>query len=360
MTDKKTSGTSITIKKLEHSEIEITGEIPAELFDKNRKQAIENLGKNIDISGFRKGHVPENMLVGHVGEKAILEEMSEMTIGKEYKNIIIENKLDPIGRPEISITKMAMGNPLCFVMKVAVLPEIELGDYKKIAKENYTKEEKVEVSDKEIEDTILEIRKMHAQSANAATDKKDIADTEKEAEKKAEPKLPELNDEFVKKLGDFKDVNDLKEKLKQNILLEKEKKAADKKRLEMLEKIISSSKIDIPRVIVEAELDKMIAQLKTDIERMGMKFDDYMKRSKKTEVEMRKEFEKEAEKRAKIQLILNKIGVAEKITAPKKDVDEQVEALAKQYPEANKERVRIYVETTITNQKVFEFLEEQK
>ena len=84
MEDKKTSGISITIKKLEHSEIEITGEIPAELFDKNRKQAIENLGKNVELSGFRKGHAPEKVLVDHIGEKTILEEMSEMTIGKIY------------------------------------------------------------------------------------------------------------------------------------------------------------------------------------------------------------------------------------------------------------------------------------
>ena len=377
MTDKK-SGISVEIKKLEHSEIEIIGEIPAELFDKNREQAIKNLSKNIELPGFRKGHVPEAMLTKHIGEKTIMEEMAEITIGKEYKNIIVENKLDPISRPEVGITKIARGNPLGFTIKVAVMPNIELGDYKKTAKEIYASQEKIEVNDKEVDDTVAEIRKSYAkQSATINENGKENKETGKpsaaeslpaerkdsgEARKKetTEPELPEFNDEFVKTLGNFKDVPEFKKKLKENILLEKEKKAADKKRLEMMEKIISDSKIDLPRVIIEAEQNKMLAQLKSDIERMGMKFEDYIKQIKKTEEDIQKETQKEAEKRAKIQLLLNKIGIEEKITAPKDMVDEQVEMLTKQYPESDKERVRIYAETNIVNQKIFEFLAGQK
>ena len=356
MTDKKTSGISVEIKKLEHSEIEIIGEVPAELFDKNRGEAIKNIGKNIELPGFRKGHVPESTLIKNIGENIIMEEMAEITIAKEYRNIIIENKLDPIGRPEVGITKMAAGNPLGFTIKVAVMPEIEIGDYKKIAKEIYSEKEKVEATEKEIEDTIDEIRKSFAkQSASVKT----TGEVKEEGEKK-EPELPEFNDDFVKNLGDFKDVADFKEKLKENILLEKEKKASDKKRLEMLEKIISTSKIDLPQIIIESEQNKMLAQLKADLEQMGAKFEDYIKQIKKTEEEILGDFQKDAEKRAKIQLVLNKIGITEKITTPQEKVDEQTEALIKQYPEADKERIRIFVETNLVNQNIFEFLEGQK
>ncbi len=396
MTDKKNSGISVEIKKLENSEVEIVGEIPAELFDKNRGQAIKNLSKNIELPGFRKGHVPEAMLTKHIGEKAIMEEMAEITIGKEYKNIIIENKLDPISRPQVGITKIATGNPLGFTIKITVMPEIELGDYKKIAKEAYASQEKIEVNDKEVEDTIEEIRKSYAKRSaavneNKGTEKPSLTSPKplaKEGDAKSlpteqvgsgeakpssakgfgvakeketvEPELPEFNDEFVKTLGNFKNVSEFKKKLKENILLEKEKKVADKKRLEMMENIINASKIDLPRVIIEAEQNKMLAQLKSDIERMGMKFEDYIKQIKKTEEDIQKETQKEAEKRAKIQLLLNKIGITEKITAPKDMVDEQVEMLTKQYPESDRERVQIYVETNIVNQKIFEFLEGQK
>ena len=367
---------SAEIKKLEHSEIEITGEIPAELFDKNRAQAIKNLNKEVELPGFRKGHVPENILKTHIREKVILEEMAEITIGVEYRNIITENSLEPIGRPEVHITKMALGNPLAFIIKVAVLPEIVLADYKKIAKEIYSKEskeEKIKVTDKEVNDAILEIRKRSvtynkkedgtSQENNEQEKQKGLKEKLSETKSKKpelKPELPEFDDVFVKQFGDFKGVADFTNKLKQNILLEKQQKESDKKRLEMLEKIISSSQIDLPRIIIEAELNKIIAQMKTDIERMGIKFDDYIKHLKKTEGDIKKETEKEAEKRAKVQLILNKIGIEENITVPEKTIEKQTEELFKQYPEADKERVRVYVEAITTNQKVFEFLETLK
>jgi len=367
MTDKKPSGISVEIKKLEHSEIEIVGEVPVELFEKNRGEAIKNIGKDIELAGFRKGHVPESILIKNIGEATIVEEMAEITIAKEYRNIVIENKLDPIGRPEVGITKMAAGNPLGFTIKVAVMPEIEIGDYKKIAKDIYAEQEKIETTEKEIEDTIDEIRKSFAKqtaSLDESLEENDEEDTEaaetEDGEKEKKLELPEFNDEFVKNLGDFKDVADFKDKLKENLFLEKEKKATDKKRLEMLEKIISTSKIDLPQVIIESEQNKILAQLKADIEQMGMKFEDYIEQIKKTEEEILGDFQKDAEKRAKIQLVLNKIGITEGIVAPQEKVDEQTDALTKQYPEANKERIRIFVETNLVNQNIFEFLEGQK
>ncbi|MCK5026911.1 MAG: hypothetical protein KAS07_00680 [Candidatus Pacebacteria bacterium] len=347
--------TKVDIKKLDNSEIEIIGKIPADLFDKNREQAIKDLGKNVELQGFRKGHVPEKVLEKHLGEHSILEEMAEITIGKEYKNIIIENKLDPISRPNVAITKMAIGNPLEFKIKLTVMPEVILGDYKKAASEAYKEEIKVTVDDKDVENTIEEIRRMHA--GNSSQQKE--VEEKNEGDNK-EPELPEFNDEFVKTLGDFKDIADFKNKLKENIKLEKERKESDKKRIEMMEKIITDANITLPHIIVEAELNKMLAQFRTDVERMGMKFEDYLKNSKKTEEEIRKEFEKEAEKKAKIQLSLNKIAIEEKLTVDHEKVHKQVDVLAKQYPDANKEQLHVYVESTLTNQKTLEFLENQR
>lgn len=348
--------THVEIKKLEHSEIEITGSIPAEVFDKTRSEAIKHLGANVEMQGFRKGHVPENILITHLGEGTILEEMAEITIGKEYRNIIIENKINPISRPDVSITKMALGNPLEFKMKVVVVPEITLGDYAKVAKKVYAEKSNIEVTDTEVDETINEIRRMRTPEIVASPNLKEESDEVK----KMEPVLPELDDAFVKSLGDFKDVADFKTKLTENIKLEKEHKEADKKRLDMMEKIIADATVDLPHIIIEAEQDKMMAQFRADVERMGMKFEDYIKHSKKTEEEIRKEFEKEAEKNAKFQLTLNKIAELEKIVADHDEIHKQVDVLAAQYPQADKERLHIYVESNLTNKKVFEFLERQK
>lgn len=348
------------IKKLEHSEVEIVGSIPAETFDKNRSQAIANLGKDIELQGFRKGHVPENMLVAHIGEHAVLEEMAELTIAKEYRNIILENKLDPIGRPGVSITKMAMGNPLEFKVTVAVMPEIILGDYKKIAKQISGKKEVVTVSSEEVDTTITEIQKMRARNMQPAHQHEEGVEHKSGNEKEEHLSLPELTDDYVKELGDFTDVTDFKKKLEANILLEKEKKAEDERRVEMINTIIKDSKIDVPKIIIESEQNKMLAEFKSDLERVGMSFEEYIKNAKKTEEEIWKDFGKNAEQKAKFQLILNQIAKDEKISADEKLVQEQCESILKQYPNANKDNVRVYVESNLTNQKVIQFLEGEK
>jgi FKBP-type peptidyl-prolyl cis-trans isomerase (trigger factor) len=345
---------NVTIKELDHSEVEIEGSIEAELFDKNRAQAIKNLGANIELQGFRKGHVPENVLEKHLGEHAILQEMAEITIGKEYKNIIVDNKLNPISRPDVVITKMAMSNPLEFKVKVAIMPTITLGDYKKAAKTVYEKQDEVVVTDTEVEETIGEIQRMYA---GGQPKPQEDTGAKEDGGTQEEPAPKELDDEFVQGLGDFKDVADFKAKLKENILLEKKHKAADKKRSELLEKIAAETKVDLPHIIIEAEQNKMLAQFKGDVERAGMTFEAYLTQAKKTEEEILNEFEKEAEKRARFQLSLNQIAVDENIKADHDEVHKQVDLLMKQYPDADKQSVHVYVESNLTNQKVFEFLE---
>ena len=156
------------------------------------------------------------------------------------------------------------------------MPEVKLTDYKKVAKKENSKEEKVEeVTEKQINETIEEIRKMYADQNHVHAP----GEVHKEGEKLP---LPEVNDEFVKKLGDFKDVADFKIKLKENISKEKELKAKDKKRLTIIEKIVEESKIDMPKSLVDNELFKMQAQFEDDISRMGLKPEDYLNHIKKT------------------------------------------------------------------------------
>ncbi len=342
----------VEIKELENGEVEINGSIPHEIFDKHISLATKNISKNIEISGFRKGHIPEKVLIQKVGEGAILEEAADITLKEEFPKIIIENKIDTIGRPTISITKLAKGNPLEFKATIAIMPKIELPDYKTLAKKVLSKKEKVEVTDKEVDDTVNEIRKMRVKGTKDNNQKKE--------EKEAEENLPKIDDEFVKTLGDFKNVSDFKEKLKKNITTEKEKKAKDKKRAEIMEEVIKGAKTTIPNIMIESELDKMISQFKDDIARSGGTFEEYLKHIKKTEEDMRKEWRTDAEKRAKSQLVLNKIATEEKITAPKDELDKQASSLLEQYKDADPARVRIYIETILTNEEVFKFLEKQE
>ena len=341
--------------------LEIETSISVEDLEKNKEQAVKNLGSEIKIDGFRKGHVPQETLIKQIGELPLLNEMTNLALNSIYPTIIKENNIKAIGQPQITITKITPKTPVELKITVATMPEFKLPDYKKIAKKiNNQKEEKIEVTEKEIENTITHIQKTNAPQPEI---KKDPSDTKAVKNKKkgvgetTEPELPEINDEFVQKLGDFKDVADFKTKLKENMLKEKEMKAAEAKKVKIIDTILEQTKIELPEIIIISETNRMIAQTKADITRMGLQFDKYLEHIKKTEEDFRNEIKPEAEKRAKIQLILDTIIKEEKIIPLEETVNNQVEELLKQHPEAKKEQVKPYVQMVLSNQEVFKLLE---
>ncbi len=344
MTTEQLSTIKTSVKRLPNSRAEISVSIPAEIFDRTRSKAIAHLGEHVELQGFRKGKVPEKILETRLGEAAILEEMAEITIGKAYPIILEQEKLDAIGSPRVRLTKIARGNPLEAVIETDIFPELVLPDYRKIA--SGIKEEAVDVSDDEVEKTVTEIRKVRGKHLAEETGK--TFDEEQ---------LPELDDTFVKTLGDFASVPDFRAKLKENIVKEKGKSVKEKRRVAIVEGILGKLRGDIPELFVEQELLRMEDEFRHDIERMGMKFDDYLKQLGKTHEDLRKDWRTEAEKRAKVQLMITEIGRKESIVASEEEVETEVNKLHILYPNTPIERIKSYVDMVLTNEKVFKFLE---
>src|SRR3989338_8263280 len=171
--------------------------------------------------------------------------------------------------------------------------------------------------------------------------------------------LPEFDDDFVKGLGPFLNIEDFKNKLRENIKLEKQNAAKEKIRLKIIEKIIDDSVLELPEVLTEVELDKILYRMESDITAMGLKFEDYLKHLNKKVEDLRKEFRTDAEKKAKLGLILNEIAKIEKITAPEEEVAKEVAQILEHYKGADSERARMHAENVLTNEKIFQFLESQ-
>jgi FKBP-type peptidyl-prolyl cis-trans isomerase (trigger factor) len=341
-------------KNLPDCEVEITAEIEEKALETYKTKAFKKIKEVSELPGFRKGHVPDAMLKEKFGELGLIEDAAELAINDCAIEIIAESKVNFLGRPNIIISKIAIASPIEFKIVVTKMPEVKLPDYKKIAKKENSKEEKAEeVTEKQVEETIEQIRKMYAQQNHSHAP----GEEHKEGE---ELPLPEINDEFVKKLGDFKDVTDFKSKLKENIAKEKEFKAKDKKRLGILEEIIKESTIEMPKAITESELDKMEGQFKADIAHMGLQPEDYLKHIKKTWEELRNEWKPDAEKRAKTQIILQKISLEEKLPLDEEGMKKEIEHLTEQHKGADPERVKAYVEMIFSNEAVIKFLESQK
>jgi trigger factor len=178
-----------------------------------------------------------------------------------------------------------------------------------------------------------------------------------EHEKAILDSLPEFNDEFVRTIGEFEDVADFKDKVRKMIGENKKDEAREKLRIRIAEAISEAATAEIPDIMVQSELNRTQAQFEDDVERMGVKMEDYLKHAKKTLEEVRKDWYPHAEKKAKLQLVLNSIATAEKIHPDQKEIEAEVEHIVEHYKDADKERAAIYAETVLTNEKVFQMLE---
>jgi FKBP-type peptidyl-prolyl cis-trans isomerase (trigger factor) len=100
--------------------------------------------------------------------------------------------------------------------------------------------------------------------------------------------------------------------------------------------------------------------MEEDLARANLKIEDYLGHIKKTREDLTKDWTPTAEKRAKLQLVLNAIAKKEDIKADPSLVDHEVSALLERYKDADEERVRIYVMSILMNDAVMKMLEEVK
>lgn len=340
------------IKKEEKSgsETELQIEIPITTLDKFREDAVRELSKDIEIDGFRKGNAPEKLVLEKVGEMAVLEKSAYKAINNLVPIIISDEKLEALTMPGITVTKIAEGNPIEFKMSVTLLPKIELPDYKEIAKKTEAPAEQ-KLEEKEVDEYINYIQTQRAQAEAMA--KKEKIDPDK-------MELPEFNDEFVKTLGNFKTVDEFKTELKKNMLADKQNKAAESRRIKIIEQIINDAKVDVPDVLIDQEIERMMSKFKHDIEQVKMNPEDYLKQIDKTEEDLKKEWKPDAIKRSKMNLILPKIAAEEKLKADEKEVEKEVAHIKEHDKNINESQAKMYVESVLTNEAVFKFLEGQK
>jgi FKBP-type peptidyl-prolyl cis-trans isomerase (trigger factor) len=337
---------SVTINKKEGSEVEITGAISWEQFSQFEEKALGRLLEHVEIDGFRKGHVPPEMAKKHIGDELLLSDMAELALQSCYADILKEHDIDAIGRPHISLTKIARGNELGFTITTSVMPEVKLPDYKTIGVTIPVPETQA-VTEEDVEKVIHNLRELrayghvHEEGHDHQHDDKD---------------LPEVNDEFAKSFGDFENVDAFKTKIRENITKEKEQERNDKRRLSLLEALIEKMEVALPEVLITSEIEKMRGQFEADIERAGMKFTQYLEQLGKKEEELIAEFRPQAEKRAKTQLLLYKIAEKEGIKASDEEVAKETEKLLQMYPGADKMRTEAYADMVIVNEKVFAFL----
>ena len=339
-------------------EIEIQAEIPAERLAHFRAEALKEIQKTAKLDGFRPGKAPAERIIETYGGNAILKQAVEHAIQHELPELLAAEKALIIESPRVSIDSLVSDKPVKFIARAALAPEVELPDYKAIARSHPPAgKEEIVVSDKEHHEATTHLRRERARidkiEAGVEPQK-----AHEESRAMKEEELPALDDAFVKSLG-IESLEKFSEIVRSNIQTEKELRAREKRRAEILDELTNRSTIKYPAILREYELDDMEARLKHDLERMGMTLDAYLAEMKKTREQLRAEWKDAADKRAKVRLILAEIARKENVEPDKERLEKEFEHARKHVPNADPEALKAHIAHALRNEKVLEFLEKQ-
>ena len=152
----------IKTEKLTDGQIEIRGEMSWLEFKPYCQKALARLGKDVHLKGFRKGKAPKDLVENTVSAGKVLREAAQAALKAGYLKAVSQHGLEPVGPPQAEVLKLAEGNPFQFKVKITVLPEVKLPDYKRIAQRTEKKEARVE--EKEVETALRRLQKTRAKT----------------------------------------------------------------------------------------------------------------------------------------------------------------------------------------------------
>ncbi|OGY63632.1 MAG: trigger factor [Candidatus Harrisonbacteria bacterium RIFCSPLOWO2_02_FULL_41_11] len=377
--------------------------------------------QSVHLKGFRPGTAPKEMAEKSVDKEKVFEEAADKTVRDNLQEITEDNNWQLIAQPKVEITET---NPqanlgLKYKLTLTVFPEVKLGDYKKIAREELKNKKVMEVKDGDIQKTIdwvlnsraklvrvnREARKGDAvkvqfsgtvkgKAAEGLTEKNDqfilgqgkfIAGFEEKIEERKEGdnlefslsfpedywkedlrgqevdfkatvqevfdrQLPELTDEFVKNLGKFEKAEDFKNSVREGLKKELEEKEKERIRLVILEKIITNSKMEIPKIMTDKTLGNMLAE-----------YQSFSGAEPKDE-ESRKMMEAKARNSVAGNLVLYQLAKDEKLEPSQEEIEAETSKFLANAGLGNSQNIdqqKIYDYTygVVKNRKVFEYLE---
>lgn len=383
-----------TVKKLSETVYEVSVTRNGEEL-KHLKEHVLVHFKDAKVDGFRKGHVPADVLEKKF-KKEIEGEILNHIISEEYRKAVEENNLSPIA--DIKLEKYENNEDnVEVVFTIPVLPEINLGDYKSVKVEK----EALDVNDEKV-NTEIEIMRSNAGKL------KEVADDETAKDKdvtninfegfidgeafdggKAEgfdltlgskSFIDTFEDQIIgHKKGDEFDVNvtfpeeyhaenlkgkpavfkvkvnsikrkeeaelnedlakelgydsveDLKAKTKENLIKREETRIENEYRGKVVDAVVDTVNFEIPEAVVEREIQFQINRFAQQLQMQGMSLNQYFEMTGQDIEKMRESIKESAEKSVKRDLVLTEIAKAENVQATEEEVNAELDRTALMY-----------------------------
>ncbi|MDI6604920.1 MAG: trigger factor [Thermoanaerobacteraceae bacterium] len=385
------------LKKIEKSVAIIELNIPKETFENSMNFAYKKNADKFNIPGFRRGKAPMAIVERYYGEGILYEDAIEHAFPEAYKEAIESLKIDPVDTPNIDVLQIGKGKDLIIEVRVPVMPEVELGEYKDIEVEKI----EYDVTEEEVMNRLQGMRQKSAriipvEGRPAQTgdiviiDFEGFIDGEPFEKGKAEnyelelgsntfipgfeeqiaghnindefdvdvtfpenyrvedlksklvvfkvklkaikqKELPELNDDFAKDVSEYDTLDELKESIKKEIQEEKRLHAEEEMKENAAKKVVENSKVEIPDVMIERQIDISLKELDYNLRYQGLYLDKYLEVTGKSKDDLRAEMRNGAESRVKMQLVIDKIGKLENIEATDEEIEEKIAEIAKEY-----------------------------
>ncbi len=158
-----------TSKKLSDTKVEIKVTLDAKDLQPLREQAVQQLAKHVNLQGFRKGKAPLSLIEKNLSPNEIANTTLDLAVRTTANQALKEAKVMPLVLPRIEIEKYVPDELVEYKAEVEILPEIKLADYKKLK----VKHEKIEATDKDIQDVLDGIVNAYAEKQVAQREAKD-------------------------------------------------------------------------------------------------------------------------------------------------------------------------------------------
>ena len=384
----------------------IVVEIDKDLMESGVNKAYLKARKSILIPGFRKGKAPRKMIEAMYGAHVFFEDGLEEIFPQVYEEAVVKQDVKAVGRPNLTDMQISEDNVVTITLTTDVYPEVTLGQYKGMEVEKAEAEvtdaqvqaELDQMAQNVASTETVERAAQMGDTANidfegfdngvafeggkgenfdlklgsgsfvpgfeeqvvgmSAGEEKDIDITFPEnyhkdlagkpvvfhvkVNKVTVTNVPQQDDEFAKDVSEFESLEELKADIRAKALERAQKQVQSAFEQACVDKAAENTTVDMPKALVEAELDNQMERFAYQLQMSGYTMESYAKMMGGDLNTMRTAFRPAAEKQAKVNVTLAKIAEVEGITVSEDEMNAEFEKLAKQY-ELEVEKVKSMV-----------------
>jgi len=328
-----------TINRADKGKVEVKVDVPKAGFDEAYQTMVEQLGADVKVDGFRPGNVPVEVVETKIGYTKLLNEAASFLVSKHLADIFDKENIIPITKPKVAIDSLAKGTAFSFAASLMEKPKVKIGDWKKI---KVTKIKAKEVAEADVNASIKNIyeawRKNKSQSQSeeskleadeptgkfiygAHGEKIPLKDSGSPSANSQGDSKDGINDEFAKAIGarDILHLQELVRKDLENLVIDQVEQKFEE---QLFEELIKISEVEVPDVMVDDEVNRIMMRLNQQVESQKRKLEDFLRDENTTIDALRAKWRDQAEKNVKATLVLDEIGNGEKIGVTREEIDE--------------------------------------